>query len=139
MNYKDTIINSNNQCRNHYIRETQITLRDVLEHLASGITESELLSKFPYLSKDDIFACLVYGADGEAVSKQIQDLQYQLLMKKTAEERVAIAGEMFAFNRRKILNSLPKDLSENEVKKQLYFRTYGEHPPEDFFDRKQRS
>ncbi len=48
-------------------------------------------------------------------------------------ERVLIMGSLFAENRQNIIDSLPKNLSEKEFKKQLYFRTYGEHLPEDFF------
>jgi len=55
------------------------------------------------------------------------------MMRKTPQERVAIAGKMFTAAREAILESLPKDLSEKEIKKQLYFRTYGEPLPEDFF------
>ena len=51
------------------------------------------------------------------------------------DERVLISGALFAENRQKIIDSLPPNLSEQELKKQLYYRTYGEHLPEDFFDK----
>lgn len=51
----------------------------------------------------------------------------------SSNERVLIMGSLFAENRQKIIASLPPNLSEKEFKKQLYFRTYGEHLPEDFF------
>jgi hypothetical protein len=57
-------------------------------------------------------------------------------MKKTPNERIEIAGKMFMANREMILNSLPEDLSDEERTKQLYFRTYGEHLPDDFFDKR---
>ena len=44
-----------------------------------------------------------------------------------------LALDLFAQFRRDIIASLPKDLSENEFKRQLYFRTYGEHLPDDYF------
>jgi hypothetical protein len=50
-------------------------------------------------------------------------------------ERKLVASAMFAENRHNIIQSLPKNLSEQEFKKQLYYRTYGEHLPEDFFNR----
>jgi uncharacterized protein (DUF433 family) len=38
---------------------------DVLEYLASGMTESEILADFPDLESDDIRACLEFAADRE--------------------------------------------------------------------------
>ncbi len=64
---------------------------------------------------------------------EIERMQFELMMKKTPNERIALACEMFMSARELFLASLPKDLSEKEVKKQLYFRTYGEHLPDDFF------
>ena len=49
------------------------------------------------------------------------------------EERMLVASSLFAEHRHNIIESLPKNLSEKEFKKQLYFRTYGEQLPEDFF------
>jgi uncharacterized protein (DUF433 family) len=34
----------------------RITIEDVLGYLASGMTDNQLLEKFPYLKNDDIFA-----------------------------------------------------------------------------------
>lgn len=64
---------------------------------------------------------------------EIEKVQFDLMMKKTPNERIALACEMFMSAREAFLKSLPKDLSDKEIKKQLYFRTYGEHLPEDFF------
>lgn len=47
------------------IRGLRITVYDVLEYLASGMTEEELLNDFPDLTPDDIQACLCYAADRE--------------------------------------------------------------------------
>ncbi len=47
------------------IRGMRITVYDVLSYLAAGMTEEEILSDFPYLTKDDIVACLSYAADRE--------------------------------------------------------------------------
>lgn len=44
------------------IRGMRITVRDVLEHLAGGITVEELLADFPELTLEDIRACLAYAA-----------------------------------------------------------------------------
>lgn len=42
-----------------------ITVYDVLEYLASGMTHQEILEDFPYLTEQDILACLSYAADRE--------------------------------------------------------------------------
>lgn len=64
---------------------------------------------------------------------EIEEMQNDLWMKRTPQERTRFASAMFAAARQVIIASLPKGLSEKEFKKQLYFRTYGEHLPEDFF------
>jgi uncharacterized protein (DUF433 family) len=38
---------------------------DVLEYLASGMTEDEILTDFPDLTREDIRACLAFAADRE--------------------------------------------------------------------------
>jgi uncharacterized protein (DUF433 family) len=38
---------------------------DVLDYLASGMTEDEILSDFPDLEREDIRACLEFAADRE--------------------------------------------------------------------------
>ena len=45
------------------IRDTRITVSDVLEYLAGGIIEVEILSDFPDLTSEDIKACLAFAAD----------------------------------------------------------------------------
>lgn len=47
------------------IRGMRITVYDVLEYLASGMTEEEILKDFPELTKDDIRACIAFAADRE--------------------------------------------------------------------------
>jgi uncharacterized protein (DUF433 family) len=47
------------------IRGLRITVYDVLEYLAAGMSESEILSDFPDLTADDIRACLTFAADRE--------------------------------------------------------------------------
>ena len=41
----------------------RITVYDVLSYLASGMTYQEVLEDFPYLTQEDILACLQYAAD----------------------------------------------------------------------------
>jgi uncharacterized protein (DUF433 family) len=45
------------------IRGMRITVRDVLEYLAGGMTVDEVLSDFPELTRDDVRACLAYAAN----------------------------------------------------------------------------
>lgn len=45
------------------IRGMRITVRDVLEYLAGGMSVSELLADFPELTIDDVRACLAYAAN----------------------------------------------------------------------------
>ena len=40
------------------IRGMRITVYDVLSYLASGMTEEQVLVDFPYLTREDILACL---------------------------------------------------------------------------------
>jgi len=47
------------------IRGMRITVYDVLSYLAAGMTTEEILADFPYLTGDDIRACLSYAADRE--------------------------------------------------------------------------
>jgi uncharacterized protein (DUF433 family) len=47
------------------IRGLRITVQDVLEYLASGMSQEEILNDFPALTRDDILACLAYAADRE--------------------------------------------------------------------------
>jgi uncharacterized protein (DUF433 family) len=47
------------------IRGMRMTVYDVLEYLASGMSQEEILEDFPYLTREDILACLSYAADRE--------------------------------------------------------------------------
>ena len=47
------------------VRNTRITVYDVLVWLASGMNSLEILEDFPELTQDDISACLAYAADKE--------------------------------------------------------------------------
>jgi uncharacterized protein (DUF433 family) len=47
------------------IRGLRITVYDVLEYLASGMSEAEILADFPDLTSDDVRACLAFAADRE--------------------------------------------------------------------------
>ncbi len=55
MNYKDYItINPNKRSGKPCIRNLRMTVTDVLEYLASGMSEDEILDNFPDLTREDI-------------------------------------------------------------------------------------
>lgn len=47
------------------IRGMRITVYDVLSYFAAGMTMDEILDDFPYLTKDDIYACFAFAAQRE--------------------------------------------------------------------------
>jgi uncharacterized protein (DUF433 family) len=47
------------------IRGLRIAVYDVLEYLACGMTHAQILHDFPYLTEEDIRACLAFAADRE--------------------------------------------------------------------------
>ena len=47
------------------IKGTRITVYDILEYLAGGMTEDQILTDFPRLSQEDIRACLAFAAARE--------------------------------------------------------------------------
>ena len=66
MNYHDIItVEPDKRGGKPCIRGLRITVYDVLEYLASGMTEEQVLLDFPDLTADDIHACLSFAADRE--------------------------------------------------------------------------
>ena len=66
MNYSNIItIESGKRSGKPCIRGMRITVVDVLEYLASGMTEADILRDFPELTPDDIHACLSFAAERE--------------------------------------------------------------------------
>ncbi|MBA2690958.1 MAG: DUF433 domain-containing protein [Rubrobacter sp.] len=66
MDYRDIItIEPGKRGGKPTIRGMRITVQDVLEYLAGGMSEDELLSDFPELTRADIRACLAFAADRE--------------------------------------------------------------------------
>lgn len=47
------------------VRGMRITVYEVLDYLASGMTEAEILADFPDLTAEDLKACLAFAADRE--------------------------------------------------------------------------
>ncbi len=66
MDYRDRItIEPGKRGGKPCIRGLRITVYDVLEYLAGGMSEQEILRDFPDLSTEDIRACLAFAADRE--------------------------------------------------------------------------
>jgi len=53
------------------VRGMRITVGDVLEYLAGGMTIGEILNDFPDLTREDILACLAYAADRERMLQSV--------------------------------------------------------------------
>ena len=72
MNYSHLItIEADKRNGQPCIRGLRITVQDVLEYLASGMSIAEIVNDFPDLNADDIRACLSYAADRERRLKVI--------------------------------------------------------------------
>ncbi len=44
------------------IKGTRMTVYDILEYLAGGMTEAQILADFPDLTAEDLHACLAFAA-----------------------------------------------------------------------------
>ena len=63
MNYKDIItIVPGARGGRPAIRGMRMTVYDVLEYLAAGMSQEQILADFPDLTKEDILACLQFAA-----------------------------------------------------------------------------
>ncbi len=66
MNYRDIItIEPEKRSGKPCVRGLRITVYEVLEYLASDMTEAEILDDFPDLTREDLKACIAYAADRE--------------------------------------------------------------------------
>lgn len=69
-------------------------------------------------------------------TRDVEELQNELWMKRSVKERARFMFGMFSTARKAVIASLPQHLSERERTRQIYFRTYGEHLPDDFFEKR---
>ena len=67
------------------IRGLRITVYDVLDYLASCMTEAEILTDFPLLRESDIRACLAFAADRE---RKFEILRLKLLSDENLSPRL---------------------------------------------------
>ncbi|PWK80219.1 uncharacterized protein (DUF433 family) [Mucilaginibacter oryzae] len=51
------------------IKGTRITVYDVLQLLAQGVTHEEIIKDFPQLNEEQILACLAYAANKKRIIK----------------------------------------------------------------------
>jgi uncharacterized protein (DUF433 family) len=66
MNYRNYItIEPNKRSGKPCERGLRITVYEVLEYLASDMTEAEILEDFADLTREDFKACIAYAADRE--------------------------------------------------------------------------
>lgn len=66
MNWRDRItIEPDKRGGKPCIRGLRITVSDVLEYLASGMSEEQILKDFPDLQREDIRAALAFAAERE--------------------------------------------------------------------------
>jgi uncharacterized protein (DUF433 family) len=66
MDYRNHItIEPNKRGGKPCVRGLRITVYEVLEYLASEMTEAEILDDFPDLTREDLKACIAYAADRE--------------------------------------------------------------------------
>jgi len=70
INYKDYIeVNPEIRFGKPVLKGTRITVYDVLQWLASGMTHDEIIADFPQLDDIKIRACLAYAANRERIVK----------------------------------------------------------------------
>ena len=66
MDYRDYItVEAGKRGGKPCVRGLRITVYEVLEYLASEMTEEEILEDFPDLTREDLKACIAYAADRE--------------------------------------------------------------------------
>ncbi len=74
MDYRDIItIDPGKRNGKPTIRGMRITVQDILEYLAGGMSEEDILADFPELTHEDVRACFAFAANRErqlAVSTQ---------------------------------------------------------------------
>ena len=66
MNWQERIsVNPGVRSGKPCVKGTRITVYDVSEYLAGGMTEDQILADFPDITRDDIRACLGFAAARE--------------------------------------------------------------------------
>jgi len=70
--YQDIIrINPEKRFGKPCVRNTRITVYDVLGWLSAGMTYDEILADFPELTRQDILACLAFASQRERILQMV--------------------------------------------------------------------
>jgi uncharacterized protein (DUF433 family) len=69
------------------IRGMRIRVKDVLDLLAAGVSEADILADYPYLEADDIRACLAYAAEaaGKLATRPVMSQTSDCAMRRTQQ------------------------------------------------------
>lgn len=95
MNYKDIItIEPGKRGGKPCIRGMRITVYDVLDYLASGMTTAEILDDFTYLTEQDILACLAYAADREKTQMMVYAYETPIRSKSITQAGDSVGGSV---------------------------------------------
>src|SRR5438445_12074113 len=75
------------------IRGTRMTVTDVLEYLAGGMSEEEILADFPDLTKEDIKACLAFAEEALVLIRAFGFSPFQIQFPEVTVQRANLATE----------------------------------------------
>lgn len=76
------------------IRGMRITVYDMFEYLASGMTVAEILDDFPYLTETDIRACFAYVANWKKSQTVVYTNQTSIQSEPVAESCESAGGSV---------------------------------------------
>ena len=76
------------------IRGMRITVYDIFEYLASGMTVSEILDDFPYLTETDIRACFAYAANWKKSQTVVYTNETSIRSEPIAKSRESTGGSV---------------------------------------------
>lgn len=82
---------------------------------------------------NEVKLAVIGGTSWKKVLEDFRSYSAEQVRNMSVNDRISVSSAMFSEFRNCIVNSLPEDLSEKEFKKEVYFRTYGEPLPDDFF------
>jgi uncharacterized protein (DUF433 family) len=68
------------------IRGMRITVQDVFEYLAGGMTEDQILEDFPELTREDINACFAFA--GRSRTEALRGAGVKLLLDENLSDRI---------------------------------------------------
>lgn len=76
------------------IRGMRITVYDIFEYLASGMTVAEILDDFPYLTETDIRACFAYAANWKKSQMVVYTNEASIRSESIAESCESAGGSV---------------------------------------------